>query len=158
MDTSKEYISMCEKAVEIQTIWQKPTLNMLPVFIYDTHMERVCNVIWTPKTIAAQLQGGGQVLVVSIEFWDDRLYYDTERSLIDGTVWLPRQDQLQAMIWGNDGFSMPCAEMKLLFDAIHTAKNKQAGYYHDLTSMEQLWLAFVMKEKYNKTWTGNDWA
>lgn len=25
------------------------------------------------------------------------------------------------------------------------------------TSMEQLWLAFVMKEKYNKTWDGNEW-
>lgn len=25
-------------------------------------------------------------------------------------------------------------------------------------SMEQLWLAFVMKEKYQKVWTGNDWT
>ena len=24
-------------------------------------------------------------------------------------------------------------------------------------SMEQLWLAFVMKENYNKVWSGNDW-
>jgi len=23
--------------------------------------------------------------------------------------------------------------------------------------MEQLWLAFVMKEKHNKTWNGKDW-
>ena len=26
------------------------------------------------------------------------------------------------------------------------------------TSMEQLWLAFVMKEKYNKTWNGEEWV
>ncbi len=25
-------------------------------------------------------------------------------------------------------------------------------------SMEQLWLAFVMKEKYNKTWDGEKWS
>ena len=25
------------------------------------------------------------------------------------------------------------------------------------SSMEQLWLAFVMKSKYNKTWNGEDW-
>ena len=25
-------------------------------------------------------------------------------------------------------------------------------------SMEQLWLAFVMKEKYNKTWNGESWV
>ncbi len=27
-----------------------------------------------------------------------------------------------------------------------------------LGSMEQLWLAFVMKEKYNKVWTGEEWV
>jgi hypothetical protein len=25
-------------------------------------------------------------------------------------------------------------------------------------SWEQLWLAFVMKEKYNKVWNGEDWV
>ena len=30
--------------------------------------------------------------------------------------------------------------------------------FDKVTSMEQLWLAFVMKEKYNKTWTGDKWA
>ena len=30
-------------------------------------------------------------------------------------------------------------------------------YFEPLNSMEQLWLAFVMKEKYNKTWNGEEW-
>jgi len=30
-------------------------------------------------------------------------------------------------------------------------------YTNDFTSMEQLWLAFVMNEKYNKVWNGKDW-
>jgi hypothetical protein len=29
---------------------------------------------------------------------------------------------------------------------------------YDEASPEQLWLAFVMKEKYNKVWNGEDWV
>ena len=50
-----------------------------------------------------------------------------------GLVWLPRQDQLQEMV-EKDNFSVKA------------------------TSMEQLWLAFVMKEKYNKQWNGEGWV
>jgi hypothetical protein len=51
-------------------------------------------------------------------------------------VWLPRQDQLQEMY----GTFQECSV--------------NGGV---VTSMEQLWLAFVMKEKHNKVWNGNDW-
>jgi len=30
-------------------------------------------------------------------------------------------------------------------------------YSEQFTSMEQLWLAFVMKEKYGKVWDRKDW-
>ena len=30
-------------------------------------------------------------------------------------------------------------------------------YYYEFISMEQLWLAFVMKEKYSKQWNGKEW-
>ena len=67
---------------------------------------------------------------------------------------LPRQDQLQEMMFEeSDKEVMPDAITKLL------------GYFNDYSltvcpqfaSMEQLWLAFVMKEKYNKIWNGEDW-
>jgi len=29
---------------------------------------------------------------------------------------------------------------------------------HWLGSMEQLWLAFIMSEKYGKVWNGDDWV
>ncbi len=31
------------------------------------------------------------------------------------------------------------------------------GVKYYCTSMEQLWLAFVMKEKFNKVWSGKEW-
>jgi len=37
----------------------------------------------------------------------------------------------------------------------NTSATWQAGA--GFTSMEQLWLAFVMKEKYNKVWNGKEW-
>ncbi|KKL82719.1 hypothetical protein LCGC14_1981920 [marine sediment metagenome] len=61
-------------------------------------------------------------------------------------VWLPRQDQLQEMVKR---------------DSLHLILDFEcfAISYGDLsTSMEQLWLAFVMKEKYNKTWDGGKWV
>ena len=68
-----------------------------------------------------------------------------------GDIWLPRQDQLQEMILhfghghNNGGILVGLS----LFSQEH-------GYNE--TSMEQLWLAFVMKEKHNKTWNKNEWV
>ncbi len=64
------------------------------------------------------------------------------------SIWLPRQDQLQEMVDG--GFT-------------HQVLEHFEGWYHSginqyLASMHQLWLAFVMKEKYNKVWNGESWG
>jgi hypothetical protein len=47
-----------------------------------------------------------------------------------------------------------------LFDLYHTTTNvmqSNQGYWGNFTSWEQLWLAFVMKEKSNKIWDGKQW-
>jgi hypothetical protein len=31
-------------------------------------------------------------------------------------------------------------------------------YFNEFSSMEQLWLAFVMREKYGKKWDGKEWT
>ena len=69
---------------------------------------------------------------------------------------LERQDQLQEMV------SKDMNELILLFwnkvAYVNDGKTFSNPFYIiDFTSMEQLWLAFVMKEKYNKVWGGNDW-
>lgn len=75
-------------------------------------------------------------------------------------VWLPRQDQLQEMLFEGQALSeeIPCAMLKLLYEYGHVTYNKDAEYWHACKSMEQLWLAFVMKEKYNKVWDGENWV
>jgi len=79
--------------------------------------------------------------------------YRPEESQYDA-IWLPRQDQLQEMIWG--GWD-DIAKMHLLCDFTAEAQELYA-HTGEFPSMEQLWLAFVMSEKYNKTWDGEKWA
>jgi len=82
-------------------------------------------------------------------------------------VWLPRQDQLQEMIKGQIGCSwdsMPDDIFRLLhafaeeiIESRCLLPSRVCSYYKRFTSMEQLWLAFVMKEKYGKIWNGEGW-
>ena len=77
-------------------------------------------------------------------------------------IWLPRQDQLQEMI--EDETLFPAHRRATLI--VNWLQNEQwfdkdgnSHWKHQINydSMEQLWLAFVMKEKYNKVWNGEDW-
>lgn len=117
MDTSEQYIKMCEEAREIQCLQPRR----------DEY----------PRNYGC--------------------YY------ADGSIWLPRQDQLQEMVskkWcysifpkvatleENDGFQMT------VFTRSYDIKDRTIVYGK---SYEQLWLALVMKEKYGKTWDGTQW-
>ncbi|KKM75481.1 hypothetical protein LCGC14_1389750 [marine sediment metagenome] len=70
-----------------------------------------------------------------------------------GFTWLPRQDELQEMV---------------IDDGIYRMLYKFDLFYHNLyrgfewtgkcfSSMEQLWLAFVMKYFSGKVWDGEGW-
>lgn len=83
-------------------------------------------------------------------------------------VWLPRQDQLQEMVEKYLDEKVSKEEISagdighVIFHFIIWL-NKQKGYQKlckilkDWPSMEQLWLAFVMKEKFGKIWNGEEW-
>ncbi len=81
---------------------------------------------------------------------------------LDG-IWLPRQDQLQEMVpnegWGNDW--NPTLWPLHLAQVLDEYSDATYDYWQETgwqpESMEQLWLAFVMKEKYNKIWNGEVW-
>ena len=63
-------------------------------------------------------------------------------------VWLPRQDQLQEMVADRLlGLQTVCAEMY----EFAISAGETSGITIDGT-MEQLWLAYVMHEKYQKVW------
>ena len=134
MDTSETYIKMCD-CKEIQAI-------VKPV-----------------NTIANAFRNGDWASVGGTEPYclnDIPLANSMNRADI---IWLPRQDQLQEMVVKG---RTPTKAIMDLEDAFHDYFCWDDGwipsqYACSFTSMEQLWLAFVMKEKYNKMWNGEEW-
>lgn len=144
MDTSETYIKMCEKAEEIQAIadehwdefsmscWHSPNHVQCKGHFSDWHMAyKYCPVC-------------GKALKITPE------YSFCHRFLDDDTTWLPRQDQLQEMVIGK--VEMWTTAITGLHNLAKFAETIEFG------SMEQLWLAFVMKEKYSKVWNGDEWV
>jgi hypothetical protein len=86
----------------------------------------------------------------------------------DTDVWLPRQDQIQNMLLGK--FSLDG-----MLDCFNSFWNRNAwlsddtpgqpypdlpedyGIFYFFESVEQLWLAFYMKEMCGKIWDGDRW-
>ena len=69
---------------------------------------------------------------------------------------LYRQDQLQEMV-GEESEVM-LLEYILCFVFDTTKHWWQIEYTKQFDSMEQLWLAFVLKELYSKIWNGEEWV
>jgi len=79
-------------------------------------------------------------------------YEDFEK---EDCIPLFRQDQLQEMYKENKE-----TDLAILSDIAYVAlspKDHKDHYYICYNSMEQLWLAFVVKEKYGKVWNGEAW-
>ena len=138
MDTSETYIKMCD-CEEIQG--QRPKSD----------------IPWS----------------TGIEIDDDaNFFYNKPISVVYGgessrlLVWLPRQDQLQEMVPRKDVLTLiedfyewtdPWLNTGQPYGSILRAIQKEEEYIKQFTSMEQLWLAFVMKG-YNKVWDGEVWC
>jgi hypothetical protein len=75
-----------------------------------------------------------------------------------GATWLPRQDQLQEIIKELIG-DLPNITYRVLysFNYFVSTHDENRDTPTSLDSFEQLWLAFVMAEKYQKVWDGSDW-
>uniref|UniRef100_A0A6M3LP22 Uncharacterized protein n=1 Tax=viral metagenome TaxID=1070528 RepID=A0A6M3LP22_9ZZZZ len=127
MDTSETYIKMCTKAGELQAT------RVLEIGDYYAYRNKF-----------------GYLVIGSDSFPET-----TKQIFIGGCIWLPRQDQLQEMIqnqYGQLGKLSPFGICQKIYKFAGATLISQ-----DLMSMEQLWLAFVMKEKCNKIWNGTDW-
>jgi hypothetical protein len=120
MDTSKEYIKMCD-CEEIQGFWEPQSGDYIKL----------------PKDGWIVCTG-----CVPAKEWKDDL-------------WLPRQDQLQEMIKDKfrDNDELLCEFYDCCFGGIVGDEFKKRNEM----SLEQLWLAFIMKEKFNKTWDKDKW-
>lgn len=127
MDTSKEYIKMCEKWWrQAEIVWEEGSGD----FVYYPPEEKIV------------------VLYFNKHHGEPPLKYRSNPAFP-----LPRQDQLQRITIVSEFFS-PVDQIKEFQFKID---NKNYAYYHQFKSMEQLWLAFVMEEKYGKIWIGNEW-
>jgi hypothetical protein len=158
MDKSETNIKMCEKATEIQNLIPKEaeheTWYLSPKYNLDFKDDET-SISTNDK---AEFKKGvvytfADYYAFGEDYWSD----GSEWIKLNQFIWLPRQDQLQEMVkstfptgillnnfyqWFRDtGDKMPLLPYDRFFNQ----------------SMEQLWLAFVMKGKYSKVWNGEDW-
>lgn len=138
MDTSKEYIKMCEKAKEIQKEWKPKSLDIFSNSYVISYV--------TDDDFYKCIKDKGD-------------YFKRQK------IWLPHQDQLQEMIIEkqfNQTKDSLCidliSQMTLFCFSYGEIRDLAKEYAKQFSSMEQLWLAFVMKEKYNKIWDGEEWV
>jgi len=68
-------------------------------------------------------------------------------------VWIPRQDQVQEIIIGNYATSW---DLAIAFS--NGLMGEHASYFETFDSMEKLWFAFVMLEKYKRKWKEKEWV
>ena len=147
MDTTKDYIDKCEKAVKIQDIYfdVEDFRPLLPSFVYDKTLQRVCIHIWIPSKMSIEWDNDG-----NIERPEGGESYKKK------AIWLPKQDQLQAMVSKPKHNALD--SMFLCYktmDDIASDWGEQTSPFW--SSMEQLWLAFVMHENYGKHWKVSSW-
>ncbi len=126
MDTSSDYTKMCAKATEIMSTWHYE--------FGDFYVSLVADIASESQTIVSDLEL-------------QRSYMQQIKA-----VWLPRQDQLQALIL--DQHATP---WDLVIEFANTLMSDKARYFENFPSMEQIWLAYIMDKKFNKKWTGKDW-
>jgi len=87
---------------------------------------------------------------VGIEYDEE---YSSERTKV---VWLPSQDQLQdfSSAFGISG--LPYEFNDFVF-GIPESKDNDLRYSVLFKTVEQLWLAFIMLNEYEKRWNGHKW-
>ncbi len=143
MDTSLEYIKMCEKAEEIQEQWYPKCGDYVRLSNKDA---RVTIIVDSPTW---NVNDGRPDRFLTVAFpWSYGV--NTDYKKIHEMIWLPRQDQLQGIIgWRNDPY---CGAMLSKFMRWYN-ENQIA-----LPSMEQLWLSFVMLENHKKVLDGEQWT
>lgn len=153
MDTSKEYLKMCELAIEIQKAknFERP-YSIFWIYYEDKECGKCGKVIDT--NYCSDCGGVSQD--------SEKGYFATTGSLTMNdrackNVWLPCQDQLQDLFIKDVKCSKgKSAVFRCVFD-LTDFYNRFFKYYNQFTSMEQLWLAYIMLSKYDKVWEKEKW-
>jgi hypothetical protein len=141
MDTSETYIKMCD-CEEIQSLRRE---------------ERHTNTgKWKAGDYWTDLLRKHIFIVPQyIDAWadlPDYLHHPSE------CIWLPTQSQLQEMVkkhW--DDYSIVACLDDFQDWVLNQCDGLEWSHKVKNLSMEQLWLAFVIKELHNKVWDGEKW-
>lgn len=148
MKINKEYISMCEKAIEIQELWA-PKIGDYLLRTHTIFGKEIDKDIWNNTSeinILHYKSSTDEWYSACNELGDQRLWkynYDTEKEI---SVWLPRQDQLQEII--EMRFTLSEYPRFTLLGLLHES---EATYKGD-RSFEIAWLTLLMELNFNKIW------
>lgn len=90
---------------------------------------------------------GGELSNLSLNFRHHLPTYQNE------TTWVPSQNRLQELVVQKKGGKQK---------EVHHLMNGFANYYNSLsmkevTSLDEVWLGYAMKEVYDKVWNGESW-
>jgi len=184
MDTSEEYIKMAD-CPEIQGSW-KPQIGDYILRRYTVFGEPLDSEIWPDKKTKEEINILHYHSDLP-QYWhavtpdgESRIveFPDTTKMFKATHIFIPCQDQLQEMLEGPyiSKFArmmywatvIPTGDIKLIpfCKMMLEGKGFEESNIEKLpstrcdafTSPEQLWLAFVMKEKFNKSWNGSNWV
>ena len=152
MDLSVEYIKMCEKSTEIQELWNPTQGDYFLERVDETSLDDIAHGCYIEEYFR----------IIGSDEQSNLCSMSIVNSYKQGNVWLPRQDQLQEMIIERVKCS-PDKDVALLY-MFHSWMTEEDGRSFGFEkavfpdpSMEQLWLAFVMKKNFRKVWNGEDW-
>ena len=130
MDTSEQYVKMCREAVEIRKEW-KPR--------WSDYFYGKCLTHCGDEELSDNVYRYNES--------DEDCWHQTIPS--GKVIWLPRQDQLQK-IMGSDWRDV-LSRFMWWYSDIEIEQLETMG------SMEQLWLACMMKCIFKKIWNGEEW-
>ena len=157
MDTTPKYIKMCQKAYPIKE-WKWKQGFDEGDFVFDgkkvrvvghdfLQVHRYADRPWFRFAMREPLS----TITFEQEFPDASVEAREGKYIVEvlgNPTWLPRQDQLQEMVFDNTvGIQSRCCAIYEFSISVNGVK-----FCLDDGSSEQLWLAFVMHEKCGKVW------
>ncbi len=157
MTFPEEYIIQCRKTVEVQEYMNKNRNQIYPCFCYLSIINRTCIYTWKPTTLKGPIVDDNEFIFLSLQDGMDRKAIISINLKIDNIIWLPSQRQLQDLMGG-----IPLGFIKVLYNITYGDIEPELGYkyYAQFKSMEQIYLAWAMKNKFHKTWDRikKDWV
>ena len=144
---------MCEKAKQLQRSW-KPKVGDYVWRKYTFFGEEIDKQFWDKDkmeeiiilTYASSIDG----YFSATKDGEERIFNSHNEAHKKTCIWLPTQEQLQEMMLKPKNTLCPDIFTLIALLGVFAAVNKY-------DNMNELWVAFVMKEKYNKIWNGKDW-